>query len=106
MGLRNSGDEGELRLNDWIMLFVGGGGIFTGIIGLLTYRSNHKGSYVEWYDRVFKDNERLREENRRLEKELNETRSKMLQLRIIVNKLRIQVRELQKKIKEANNEKH
>lgn len=106
MGLRNSGDKGELRLNEWIALLLGGGGLISGIIGLLTYRSNHKGTYVEWYDRVFKDNERLREENRQLEKELNETRSKMLQLRIIVNKLRIQVRELQKKIKEANDEKH
>lgn len=87
-------------MNEWIAWLVGGGGVISALIGFLTYRSNHRGSYVDWYDRIVKDNERLREENRGMEKELNETKSKMLQLRIIVNKLRIENREMQKRIRE------
>lgn len=86
-------------MNEWVVLFVGGGGLISGIIGFLTYRSNHKGSQVDWYDRAIEDNDRLREEKTRLENELIQTKSKVLQLRLIINKLRIENRELKKRLK-------
>lgn len=86
-------------MNEWIMLFLGGGGLISGLIGFLTYRSNHKGSQVDWYDRAIEDNDRLRAEKIKLEDELMQTKSKMLQLRLIINKLRIENRELKKRLK-------
>lgn len=86
-------------MNEWIMLFLGGGGLISGLIGFLTYRSNHKGNQVDWYDRAIEDNDRLRAEKIKLEDELMQTKSKMLQLRLIINKLRIENRELKKRLK-------
>lgn len=80
------------------MWVVGGSGLIGGIVGLLTLYSNHTGSNIDWYDRVEKDNQRLRNELDKSRKENEQLKSKVLQLRIIVNKLRMEKRDLIKKL--------
>lgn len=85
-------------MNEWTLLLVGGGGIASLIVGVLTFYTNYNGSKINWYDRIEKDNIRLRKELKEADKENNELKSKVLQLRIIVNKLRMEKRDLIKKI--------
>lgn len=85
-------------MSEWMVWLVGGSGLIGSIVGALTLYSNHTGSNIDWYDRVEKDNQRLRSELDKSKKENEQLRSKVLQLRLVVNKLRMEVRELKKKL--------
>lgn len=93
------------------MLFLGGGGLIGGIVGILTLFSNHNGSRIEWYDRAIKDNEHLRDEIVELKAELDlktkeniGLQSKIQKLRNGIVRMKLKNKELTLKVKELITE--
>ena len=87
-------------MNDILALLIGGGGVFGVLVTYLTFRGTQGGSKVDWYDRVIKENERLREELNKCEAERYELKEKILRFRILVNGLRMENHNLKEHVKQ------